>query len=178
MFRHRIPQTRAPRRLEYSSGRLCNSQASLEPLPRFLRLLETRLRAEKFQFISLGRLFLFFLHLPANLVITIFGLDHHFLCFRHLTMNRVRPRRSGAAPLLPLHYRIGDSPRFLSVRILGSLIAIALHQPLDENIAMGALQSQQPLYVGQPTANHTIQYEFALTLPRKMGLRLSTNCSG
>jgi hypothetical protein len=76
------------------------------------------LRAEKFQFISLGRLFFLFFDLPPNLIVAILGLKF-FLFFKHLSMNRLRLRRSGAALLFPVHYRAGDSIRFLLIAAAG-----------------------------------------------------------
>ena len=46
----------ASRRREYSSGRLCNSDRSLGPLPGFLPLLENRLRDKQLRYV-LSRLF-------------------------------------------------------------------------------------------------------------------------
>jgi hypothetical protein len=65
-----------------------------------------------------GLYFLFF-DLPSNLTVAQFGLHFFFLFLGHLSMNRLRLRRSVAALLFPVHHRVGDSIRFLLVLVAG-----------------------------------------------------------
>src|SRR5262249_4585461 len=82
-----------------------------------LPLLQLRLRAERTPFTYLHWLFFLFFHLPRNFIVAILSL--HLVCFffGHLSMNRTRFRRSGAALLFPVHYGAGDSIGFLLVLI-------------------------------------------------------------
>jgi hypothetical protein len=84
-------------------------------------------------------------------------LHHFFLFLRHLSMARLRRRRSSAALLFSVHRRVGHSVCFLFVFVAGLADRqLALHHALREDIAMRALRIQKRLYASRSAANHDL----------------------
>jgi hypothetical protein len=68
------------------------------------------------------------------------SLRYFFLFLRHLSMDRLRRRRSSASLLFSVHHRVGHSVCFLFVFVAALADRqLTLHQALRQGIAMRAL---------------------------------------